>query len=112
MNLIMKEKISPAQYRAIYHELTGDKSLSVNHFLKERMEMVAQVANAKVIRDHHIHHYQRERSFDLFWRFTDQKIERMTAVVTARQQEIAHAVAHLALAVSARELYYKRLILT
>ena len=74
--------------------------------------MVVQVANAKVIWDDHIHHYQRERSFDLFWRFTDQKIERMTAVVTARQQEIAHAVAHLALAVSARELYYKSLILT
>lgn len=103
MNLIMEEKSSPPQYHTIYHELTGVKPLSVNHFLIERMEMVVQVPNANVIRDLHIH-YQRERSL-IYYENLLSKNQTNDHCRHSETTRNGHTVAHLALAVSVRDLY-------
>ena len=82
MELIMQDKILPAQYHTIYHELTGDKSVSYHHFSKEtdeKMKMIFWAADANVFRDLCIQS-QRKGSFDPFWEFTEQKMEELTAV--------------------------------
>ena len=60
--LIMEDKISPAQYRAIYHKLTGDESVSDNQISKEideRYKLILKVADSNVIRDLCVHNHSK-----------------------------------------------------
>ena len=112
MELIMEDKISPAQYHAIYRELIGDESVSDNQISKkinERYKLVLKVANSNVICDLRVHNH-RKSSFDMFWKFTEQKIEELTAVNDRRHSETTengNVIVNLTLALSVRDLYEK-----
>ena len=112
MELIVEDKISPTQYRAIYRELTGDESVSDNQISKEideRYRLILKVADSNVIRDLRVHNH-RKSSFDMFWKFTKQKIEELTAVNDRRHIETTengNVVVNLALALTVRVLYEK-----
>ena len=112
MELIMEHKISPAQYRAMYRKLIGDESLSDNQISKEiheRYKLILKVADSNVICDLRVHNH-RKSSFDMFWKFTEQKIEELTAVNDRRHSETTengNVVVNLALALSVRDLYEK-----
>ena len=111
MELIMEDKILPAQYRAIYRELTGDESVSDNQIseeIDERYKLILKVADSNVIRDLRVCNH-RKNSFDMFWKFTEQKIEELTAVNGRRHSETTENgnVVNLALALSVRDLYEK-----
>ena len=62
MELIMEDKISPAQYCAIYCELTGNESVSDNQISKEideRYKLILKVTNSNVICDLHVHNHRK-----------------------------------------------------
>ena len=77
MKLIMEDKISPAQYRAIYCELTGDESVSDNQISKEideRYKLILEVANSNVIRNLCVYNH-RKSSFDMFWKLKSKRLK-------------------------------------
>ena len=54
LSLLMMDKISPAQFRSIYHELTGDASVSDNTNSKEvdnRLKMILKTYDLSIVRD-------------------------------------------------------------
>ena len=54
MSLIMADKITSSQFRLIYQELTGDKSVTDNKNCKEadeRMQLILKTADEVIIRD-------------------------------------------------------------
>ena len=110
MKLILEDKILPAQYGPIYHKLTGDESVSDNQIseeIDERYKLILKVADSNVICDLCVHNH-RKSSFDMFWKFTEQKIEELTAVndrCHSETTENGNVVINLALALSVRDLY-------
>ena len=68
MELIMEDKISPAQYCAIYCELTGNESVSDNQISKEideRYKLILKVTGSNVIHHLCVHNHCKS-SFDMF----------------------------------------------
>ena len=68
MELIMEDKISPAQYCAVYCELTGNESVSDNQISKEideRYKLILKVTGSNVIHHLCVHNHCKS-SFDMF----------------------------------------------
>ena len=65
----MMDKITPAQFRSIYHELTGDTSVSDNTNSKEvdnRLKMILKTCDPSIVHDLRVHN-GRKSSFDNYW---------------------------------------------
>ena len=109
--LVMTEKLSPAEFRAIYSELTGDCSVSDNTKsvqVDERMRMVIKTADPAILRDLRINN-SRKAKFDTFWDVTSKKIEELQALAVNDRRHAettdGEVVSNMALAISARDLY-------
>ena len=69
----MHDKISPAEFRAIYSELTGDISVADNSNSKavdERMKLIMPTADESILKDLRVNN-GRVGSFDAFWDITE-----------------------------------------
>ena len=110
-NLIMQDKISTAQFRALYRELTGDESVADNAVSKsvdERTRLILKNADASIIRDISVNNGRKE-AFDTFWEVTENKLEELQAAAVDDRHHATETdrevVLNMALALSARDLY-------
>ena len=81
LSLLMMDKITSAQICSIYHELTGDASVSDNTNSKEvdiRLKMILKTCDPSIVRDLRVHNGHKS-SFDNYWRIVKQKIEELQA---------------------------------
>ena len=68
VSLLMLDKISPAQYRTLYSELTGDWSVTDNANSKavdERIAFLLKTADESILQDLRVHNSQK-KSFNDF----------------------------------------------
>ena len=107
----MQDKISTAQFRALYRELTGDESVADNAVSKsvdERMRLILKNADASIIRDMRVNNGRKE-AFDTFWEVTEKKLEELQAAAVDDRRHAAEmdgeVVLNMAFALSARDLY-------
>ena len=78
-SLVMLDKMSPAQFRTIYSELTGDYSVTDNtksKIVDERMQLILKTADPSILRDLRVMN-SRKSKFDEFWDVTAKKIEEL-----------------------------------
>lgn len=112
LSLIMEDRISPASFRAIYRELTGDISVTDNSTSKEQDERIKVILNTcdeSVLRDLRVKNH-RKSSFDAFWDIAEKVIEKLQATAVndrrhAQSTKDGDVVVNMSLAVSARHLY-------
>ena len=81
-NLIMLDKILPAQFRMLYRELTGNCSVSDNSQSKqcdERWQTIIKHAKASMLRDLQVNN-GRTPKYDKFWDLVNWQHEEMQAV--------------------------------
>ena len=77
----MMEKITPAEFRSIYCELTSDNSVSDNQNSKEvddRLKITLKTGSPSVIRDLQIHNGCKS-SFEKHWKIVEEKIKELQA---------------------------------
>ena len=73
-SLVMHDKVSPAEFCAIYSELTGDVSVANNSNSKavdECMKLIMSTADGSILRDLWVN--GQAGSFDAFWDITGKK---------------------------------------
>ena len=78
----MLDKISPAQFRFIYREITGDQSkapTSEQEKYDERIQCIIKNADKTLARDLQISNGKKTK-FDKFWDIAKDVIEELTAV--------------------------------
>ena len=107
----MFDRISPAQFRLIYREITGansapDTKQQVEFNLK--MQTIMGNLGSSLCRDVRIYN-ARKSKYDKFWEIAAAKIEEMTAVDDRRHatasRETGDVVVNMALAISAHHLH-------
>ena len=108
---VMFDKISPAQFRFIYQEITGDETVPDNKKLAEydeRIRLIIKHADTSLCRDLRINNTRKEK-FQKFWDIAKEKISEMTAVDDRRHTQgstlTGEVVVNMAIAISARDLY-------
>ena len=110
IELIMADKINPAQLRALYHKLTGDSSVSDNKWSQEvddRIKAILKTADESIIRDMRVNN-ARKSSFDPFWEVAAKKIKELSSVNDyGTSTEEGVIISYMAVAVSMRVLYTK-----
>ena len=111
-NLIMLDKILPAQFRMLYRELTSDCSVSDNSQSKqcdERWQTLTKHAETGMLRDLQVNN-SRTPKYDKFWDLVNRQLEEMQAVDDRRHSHTNKdglVVTNMAVAVSAPDLYKK-----
>ena len=111
-NLIILDKISPAQFRMLYRELTGDCSVSDNSQSKqcdERWQTIIKHAETGMLRDLQVNN-GRTPKYDKFWDLVNRQLEEMQAVDDRRHSysnESGLTVTNMTVAISAPDLYKK-----
>ena len=114
MSLIMADKITSSQFRLIYQELTGDKSVTDNKNCKEadeRMQLILKTADEVIIRDLRMKNGGHMKQFDAFWNVTEKKLNEFQATAvndrchTLSTEENENVVTNMAIAISAKDLY-------
>ena len=76
LSLIVAGKIASSQFRVLYQELTGDKSVADNKLCKEadeRMQLILKTADETIIRDLSMKNGGHTKKFDAFWDVTEKK---------------------------------------
>ena len=108
--LLIKDKLSPAEFRGMYRELTGDTSTSINQNTKEVDERIAKImklCDSSVLRDLRVNNGAKS-SFDRFWDIVEKTIVDKTAVDDWRHAEASSegdVVVNMSLAISVRDLH-------
>ena len=109
----MLDKMSLAQFRSIYREITGDQSkapTSEQEKYDERIQCIIKNADKTLARDLQISNGKKTK-FDQFWDIAKDVIEELT-VVNDRchahgSTSSGEVVVNMAVAISARDLYEK-----
>ena len=109
-DLIMLDKISPAQFRMLYRELTGDFCASDNSQSKqcdERWQKIIRHIRAGMLRDLRVNN-GRIPKYDKFWDPMNQKLEEMQAVDDrwhSHSNKDGLVVTNMAVAISAPDMH-------
>ena len=81
-SLVMEDKLSPAQFRSIYNELTGNSSVTDNIKSKDvdvRIPTIIKTVDAGILRDLRVNNSLKAK-FDSFWDLTSKKVEALQAL--------------------------------
>ena len=113
MEKVVFNKISPAQFWFIHHEITGDNTSSENikqTEYDERINLIIKNSDESLIRDLRVNN-ARKSKYDKFWDIAKQQLDELTAVNDRRHSEgfinTGEVVVNMAIAISARDLYEK-----
>ena len=108
---LMFDKITPAEFRVLYSELTGDDSASTNCATQEiddRMQTIMNNLSPDLAKDLRVNN-ARKSKFDQFWDICTTLIESLTAVDERRHAHgstsTGDVIVNMAVAISARDLY-------
>ena len=109
---LVYDKISTAEFRAIYSELTGDESKGSNRTEREidnRLKLIMHNLTPQLAKDLRVNN-ARKGKFDQFWDICQKVISDLTAVDDRRHgpaSENGDVVVNMAVAISAPQLYDK-----
>ena len=109
---LLFDRISPAEFRALYRELTGDESVSADSVSKEvdnRIQCIMHNLDPTLARDLRINNC-RKATFDKFWDICDKVLEELTAVDERRhssEDQDGDVIVNMAMAISAKDLHGK-----
>ena len=110
---VMYNWISPAQFRVIYREITGDYSTPDTKQQAKfdlRMQTIMGNLDSSLCRDLPIY-YAPKSKYDTFWEIAASKIKEMTAVNDQRHATVSmktgDVVVNMAVAISALDLHKK-----
>ena len=110
---LLFDRISPAEFRALYRELTGDESVSKDSVSKEvdnRIQCIMHNLDPTLARDLRINNC-RKAMFDKFWDICDKVLEELTAVDERRnssEDKVGDVIVNMGMAISAKDLHGKR----
>ena len=109
---LLFDRISPAEFRAHYRELTGDESVSEDSVSKEvdnRIQCIMHNLDPTLARDLRINNC-RKAMFDKFWDICDKMLEELTAVDERRhssEDQDGVVIVNMGMAISAKDLHGK-----